>query len=37
VDKLLKKKPHMEDFLHEVPAGESEKEILKEVFGEEEE
>jgi hypothetical protein len=35
VDKLLVKKPHLEEFLHEGAVGESEKEILKEVFGEE--
>jgi hypothetical protein len=31
---LLEKKPHLAEFFHEVPVGESEKEILKEVFGE---
>ena len=35
IEKLLKKKPHLEEFLHEVPKNESEKDILKEVFGEE--
>lgn len=36
VDKLLKKKPHLEEFLHEINPQESEKDILKEVFWEEE-
>ncbi|MDR2190470.1 MAG: hypothetical protein LBP53_04730 [Candidatus Peribacteria bacterium] len=34
IDRLLDKKPHLQEFLHKVPEGEPEKEILKEVFGE---
>ncbi|MDR0369098.1 MAG: hypothetical protein LBH96_00755 [Candidatus Peribacteria bacterium] len=32
IDKLLKKKPHLTEFLHELEPKESEKDILKEVF-----
>jgi excinuclease UvrABC helicase subunit UvrB len=34
IDKLLKKKPHLTEFLHELEPKESEKDILKEVFWE---
>jgi hypothetical protein len=28
------KKPHLKEFLHEVPVGEDEKDLLKDLFGE---
>jgi hypothetical protein len=36
IEKLLKKKPYLEEFLGEPDLQESEKDLLKEVFGEEE-
>jgi hypothetical protein len=35
VENLLVKKPHLKEFLHEVPADEDEKDLLKDLFGEE--
>jgi excinuclease UvrABC helicase subunit UvrB len=36
LDTVMKKKPYLSEFLHEVPKGEDEKELLKDLFGEEE-
>jgi len=36
VDKLLKKKPHLQEFLQEIDPQESEKDMLKDIFGEDE-
>jgi hypothetical protein len=37
VDTVVKKKPYLSEFLQEAPVGEDEKELLKDLFGEEEE
>ncbi|GHV27543.1 hypothetical protein FACS1894176_09550 [Bacteroidia bacterium] len=35
LDTVMKKKPYLSEFLQEVPKGEDEKELLKDLFGEE--
>jgi hypothetical protein len=37
LDKLLEKKPHLKEFLQEAPVGEDEKQLLTDLFGNDEE
>jgi hypothetical protein len=37
LDRLLEKKPHLEEFLREAPVGEDEKQLLTDLFGNNEE